>query len=40
MAMSGDEEVANKQVILKNYVISGLPKKSGMDVICDVYKYK
>ncbi|KAG6767702.1 hypothetical protein POTOM_028916 [Populus tomentosa] len=31
MAMSGDEEVANKQVILKKYVISGLPKKPDVE---------
>jgi len=40
MAMSGDEEVANKQVILKKYVISGLPKKSDVEVIASTIKLK
>jgi hypothetical protein len=40
MAMSGDEEVANKQVILKNYVISGLPKKSDVEEIASTIKLK
>ena len=38
--MSGDEEVANKQVILKKYVISGLPKKSDVEVIASTIKLK
>jgi hypothetical protein len=33
MALRGDEEVANKQVILKDYVMSGFPKNSDMNVI-------
>ena len=35
-----DEEVANKQVILKNYVISCLPKKSDVEVIASTIKLK
>jgi hypothetical protein len=38
MALRGDEEVANKQVILKDYVMSGCPKNSDMNVITSSIK--
>jgi len=40
MALRGDEEVANKQVILKDYVMSGFPKNSDMNVITSSIKLK
>jgi hypothetical protein len=39
MALRGDEEVANKQVILKDYVMSGFPRNSDMNVV-EIYCLK
>ena len=40
MALRGDEEVVNKQVILKDYVMSGFPTNSDMNVITSSIKLK
>ncbi|KAG6768804.1 hypothetical protein POTOM_027733 [Populus tomentosa] len=40
MALRGDEEVANEQVILKDYVLSGFSKNSDMNVITSSIKLK
>ena len=40
MALRGDEEVANKQVILKDYVMSGFPRNSDMNVITSSIKLR
>jgi hypothetical protein len=40
MALRGDEEVASKQVILKDYVMSGFPRNSDMNVITSSIKLR